>query len=67
MNKKTVIGLNQSNYVGVYISIEDIEFTETWMERNGNNYTNLHTKSGKVVKVLGDAYYILGLDKKQGE
>ena len=66
MNINTVIGLNGAgeNDDGVYISPEDIDFAQTTMDRFGNKHTTIYTKAGNQVVVLGNAYYILGMDKK---
>lgn len=65
MNKKTVIGLNAPNDVGVYVSLEDIEYAKSYVDNYGNKLTELGMKSGNKQIVLGSAYHILNLKNKE--
>lgn len=67
MNLKTVIGLNGCGPFddGVYISVEDIDFAQSFVDEGRNKYTIIYTKAGNEVKVLGNAYHILGIKEER--
>jgi hypothetical protein len=63
MNLKTVIGLNgwKDTSEGIYVSPEDIDIAESFRDEYNNIFTVIYTKAGNRIKVLGNAYYILGI------
>ena len=65
MNVNNFIGLNAENDVGIYLSVEDVEYARVIETHAENTHSYLHMKSGAVVKVYGNAYYMLGLKKNE--
>lgn len=65
MDLKNVLAFNGTDHYddGVYISPEDIDFVKSNIDQFKNRTTTIFTKAGNKIEVLGNAYYILDLEK----